>query len=71
MGEGPYSSGGTNCRREVGEEGGVEKFALGQIGFAGGDEIERGEPGCGNRWGDRVAGTRGEGEGTGFIRKFG
>jgi len=49
----------------------VEKFALGQIGFAGGDEIKRGESGSGDCWGDRVAGAWGKAGGTRFIRKFG
>jgi hypothetical protein len=41
VGEGSCSSDLTDCGGEVREEGWVEKFALGEIGFAGGDGDER------------------------------
>ena len=71
LGEGACSSGRTDCGGEVGEEGWVEKFALGEIGFAGGDGDERSRAWSGIRRSDRMAGTGGEGGGTRSVGNFG
>ena len=49
----------------------MEKFVLGEIGFARGDEDEWSGVWGGNFWSDRLAGTGREGKGTRSIKNFG
>ena len=71
VGEGACSSGRTDYGSKAGKEGGVEKFALGEIGFAGGDGDERSRAWSGIRRSDWLAWAFGKGEGTRSVGNFG